>query len=125
MARELERLRETQRSLAEASANLESATAEAVSRDRTVSAKVNAKGEITELKFHTSKYRTMAPAELSAAVLDVIGRARAEMEQQVADAFGSLAPGTPESRAEVIRGGDPSAFLADLGLDEPPGHPRT
>ncbi|WP_275041849.1 YbaB/EbfC family nucleoid-associated protein [Nocardiopsis potens] len=102
---------------------MESATAEAVSKDRMVSAKVNARGEIDELRFHTSKYRTMAPAELSAAVLDVIGRARAEMEQRVADALGPVAPGTPESRAEVIRGGDPSAFLAELGLDFP-GPPR-
>lgn len=116
MARDLERLRRTQRSLSEASASLESADAEAVSRDRMVSARVNARGEVAELRFHTSKYRTMAPAELSAAVLDVIGRAREEMERRVSEAFADLAPGSSEARAEVVNGGDPARLLAELGL---------
>ncbi|WP_239643754.1 YbaB/EbfC family nucleoid-associated protein [Nocardiopsis kunsanensis] len=108
--------------MAEASANLESATAEALSKDRMVSATVNARGEIADLKFHTDKYRSMAPAELAAAVKDVVERARRDVARQVSDALGDLAPGDSAARAQAVAG-DPSALLQELGLG-PMGPPR-
>lgn len=121
MEESLRELRSTQQRLAQASANLESATAEAVSKDRMVSATVNARGEIAELRFHTDKYRSMAPAELASAVKDVVERARRDVAQQVSDAMGGLAPGDSAARAQAVAG-DPSALLQELGLGpvEPP-----
>lgn len=115
MEESLRQLRSTQRRLEEANANLESATAEAVSKDRMVSAKVNARGEIVDLKFHTDKYRSMAPAELASAVTDVIERARRDVAGRVAEAMGALAPGHSEARERAVAG-DPSALLEELGL---------
>ncbi|WP_225943699.1 YbaB/EbfC family nucleoid-associated protein [Nocardiopsis terrae] len=101
--------------MAEASANLESVTAEAVSKDRMVSATVNARGEIAELRFHTDKYRSMAPAELASAVTEVIERARRDVAQKVSEAMRGLVPGDSAAREQAVAG-DPSALLEELGL---------
>lgn len=115
MERSLEQLRQTQERLAEASANLESVTAEAVSKDRMLSVTVNARGEIAEMRFHTEKYRMMAPAELAAAVIEVVERARRDVAQQVSTSMGALVPGDSSAREQAVAG-DPSALLEELGL---------
>ncbi|WP_460855325.1 YbaB/EbfC family nucleoid-associated protein [Nocardiopsis coralliicola] len=94
---------------------MESVTAEAVSKDRMVSATVNARGEIAELRFHTDKYRSMAPAELAAAVTEVVERARRDVARQVTDSMSGLVPGDTAAR-EQAAAGDPTALLEELGL---------
>ncbi|MET9710106.1 YbaB/EbfC family nucleoid-associated protein [Nocardiopsis alba] len=108
--------------MAEASANLESVTAEAVSKDRMLSVTVNARGEIAELRFHTDKYRMMAPAELASAIVEVVERARRDVARQVSDAMGGLIPGDSAAREQAVAG-DPTALLEELGLGKV--HPPT
>jgi DNA-binding protein YbaB len=115
MERSLEQLRQSQERLAEASANLESVTAEAASKDRMLSVTVNARGEIAERRFHTEKYRMMAPAELAAAIIEVVERARRDVAQQVSTAMGTLVPGDSAAREQAVAG-DPTALLEELGL---------
>lgn len=80
-----------------------------------VSATVNARGEIAELRFHTDKYRMMAPAELASAVVEVVERARRDVAQQVSTAMGGLVPGDTSAREQAVAG-DPTALLEELGL---------
>ncbi|MFC3996084.1 YbaB/EbfC family nucleoid-associated protein [Nocardiopsis sediminis] len=100
-----------------ASASLASATEEAVSKDRGISAKVNAEGELVELKFRTNAYKSMPPAELSAAVLDVFKRARDAMQDRVLEAYAPFAPEGIDMKAAREGGFDPAKMLVDLGLD--------
>ena len=117
----LARLRNQMAEFGQASASLESAAEEAVSKDRMVGAKVNAKGELVELKFHTQKYRQMAPAELSAAVMDVIDQARSQMAARVAQTYARFAPEGIDLN-EVLSGRfDPSRMLGGFDLPFPPG----
>ncbi|MFC4565924.1 YbaB/EbfC family nucleoid-associated protein [Nocardiopsis mangrovi] len=104
--------------MAKASASLASATEEAVSRDRGISAKVNAEGELAELKFRTNAYTSMPPAELSAAVLEVIKSARDRMRDRVLEAYAPFAPKGIDMEAVRAGGFDPATMLAGLGLDD-------
>ncbi|MEZ0095360.1 YbaB/EbfC family nucleoid-associated protein [Streptacidiphilus sp. EB129] len=51
-------------------------TATVRSRDRSVSVTVDARGQLTALKFESKDYQTMEPAELSEVILDTLGKAR-------------------------------------------------
>ncbi|MFC4563425.1 YbaB/EbfC family DNA-binding protein [Nocardiopsis mangrovi] len=104
-----------------------SATEEAVSKDRAISAKINAEGQLVELKFRTGSYKSMAPAELSAAVMDVVERARDRMQDRVLEAYAPFAPEGTDMEAARAGGFDPAKMMADLGLDkfDFPGPGRT
>lgn len=65
----------------------------ATSRDHLVTATVGAGGALLELKFNTTRYRTMAPAELATAVREVVEKARTDMAAEVAAAFQPMMPG--------------------------------
>ncbi|MFC3995817.1 YbaB/EbfC family DNA-binding protein [Nocardiopsis sediminis] len=95
-----------------------SATEEAVSKDRAISAKINAEGDLVELKFRTNAYKSMAPAELSAAITDVIKSARDRMQDRVLKAYAPFAPEGIDMEAARSGGFDPAQMLADLGLDK-------
>lgn len=72
-------------------------------KNRLVTATVDATGRLTELKFHTDGYRSMAPAELSAALVEVVERAQRQMADRVAGVYESLAPEGIDTAA-VMRG---------------------
>ncbi|TDQ44656.1 hypothetical protein EV190_1345 [Actinorugispora endophytica] len=92
-----------------------------MAKDRLVSAKVNAKGELIELKFHTQKYRQMAPKELSTAITDVIERARKQMAKRVVESYGSFAPEGVDLD-EIISGRfNPSRMLSGFDIPFPTG----
>jgi len=105
LARTRAKLAEAQRDLA---ARRESATAE----DHLVTATVGADGALVDLTFHTERYREMAPAELAAAILAVVGRARTAMSAAVADAFAPFGGG---ALRDLARGRiDQNAYLERL-----------
>ncbi|WP_435972359.1 YbaB/EbfC family nucleoid-associated protein [Streptomyces sp. Qhu_M48] len=62
---------------------LDEATASVTSKDRMVSVTVGPQGQVVSLTFHTKAYQSMAPAELSAALVNVLNEARATMGSQV------------------------------------------
>ncbi|SKA01284.1 hypothetical protein SAMN02745673_02147 [Marinactinospora thermotolerans DSM 45154] len=81
-----------------------------------MSAKVNAKGELVELKFPTQKYRQMAPAELAQAIKDVIERARTQMSAHVAETLGRFAP-EGVNMADAMNGQiNPTQMMSKLDL---------
>ncbi|MFW6642320.1 YbaB/EbfC family nucleoid-associated protein [Nocardiopsis algeriensis] len=102
--------------LADASASLESATEEVVAKNRLVGAKVDATGELIELKFHTRAYRDMAPAELAAAVTDVVNRARRQMAERVSGVYSPFLPEEVDTRAAMDGRLDPREVLDRMGV---------
>ncbi|MBF9072570.1 YbaB/EbfC family nucleoid-associated protein [Streptacidiphilus fuscans] len=84
------RVREAMARLAERRAKLQEmrreyleTTAEVTSKDRMVTAKVGAQGQVVSLTFHTKAYQSMAPAELASALTDLLNRARADVGEKL------------------------------------------
>ena len=116
MEAELERLHTTMRELSDASASMESATEEAVAKNRAVAATVDGTGRLTELKFHTDAYRSMAPAELSAAIVEVVGRAQRQMAERVSKAYEAFTPEGIDGEAAMRGDLDPEETLRRMGV---------
>lgn len=73
------------------------------SKDRSVSMDFDGRGEVTAITFHGTKYRGMAPAELSHVLLTTIREGRAQCVQKVAEAMGDdFLPGV--SYADLVTG---------------------
>lgn len=109
-------LAEQQTRMAEAAAELRAATASATSKDRMVTAKVGPHGEVLGLTFHSTAYQTMAPAQLSAVLTDVLNEARARMGDRVARSMRGF-EGVGESLRVSLTGDEGEVFGAGGGLD--------
>ncbi|WP_406136919.1 YbaB/EbfC family nucleoid-associated protein [Streptomyces sp. NBC_01089] len=77
------KLQEHRDSLVAAQRELAKYTVTVQSKDRMVTVVAGAQGDVREIKFHTDGYRDMAPAELGAALVEVIGQAREQAGQKV------------------------------------------
>jgi hypothetical protein len=86
------------------------------SRDRSLSVGLGAGGVLTELTFHTTAYREMAPAELSRLVLDTITAARAEYAERISELMAPVREGAALPFEEIMAGKfDISEFLRGGG----------
>jgi DNA-binding protein YbaB len=85
-------LRRQQARLTAARESLQDVKNKVTSKDGMVTVTLDARGEISGIAFNTQKFRRMAPAELGAALVEVIGRARAQARERVADAYKSFIP---------------------------------
>ena len=63
------------------------------SKDHLVTAVIGHGGALVDLKFNTTAYRSMAPAELAAVVRETVERARGRMQQELLDTVEPLMPG--------------------------------
>src|SRR5215211_7492675 len=79
---------EARRSVIKSQKELDSTVGAAKSKSRVVSAKVDARGELTELKLHTQAWRSMAPVELCKVILTTINEAHAAAQQQLWKSMG-------------------------------------
>ena len=70
---------------------LEKATVTATSKDHLVTVTASVSGEVREIKFHRTDYAAMAPAELSAVLVETITKAREKAGAKATAAFGELA----------------------------------
>jgi DNA-binding protein YbaB len=64
----------------------------ATSKDGMVTVTLDQRGDIKDLKFNTAKFRRMAPAELSAALVEIINKARADGRAELAKAYKPFLP---------------------------------
>ncbi|MGW3652426.1 YbaB/EbfC family nucleoid-associated protein [Streptomyces sp. NPDC000878] len=110
----LERAGQAQEALREVSGT-------ATSKDRLVSATVDARGSVTELKFHTTRYRAMAPTELSAVLLDTIGRAQREAAAHLEEVLGPVGPEDLEIDDVTSARPELAEMLEAFGLGRIPG----
>jgi DNA-binding protein YbaB len=88
----LRQLGEQQQTLDRTQRELADLRVTAQSRDRLVSVTLNARGELTSLVFTGTRHRTLAPAQLSKAVIDTYAAARAELDQRLAALYGPVVP---------------------------------
>jgi DNA-binding protein YbaB len=107
-------LREQQAKIEGAQQKLRQGTFSARSKDRMVTATVDAQGELGELKFHTNEYRSMAPAELSAALVEVVAAARKQAAAKVAETFQPFLGAGAKLRESMTGGSDFEELFAPL-----------
>jgi|SRR5712691_10444116 len=82
----------TQEQFQSAHARLMEKPVKVTSKDGMIAVMLDARGEVTSIAFNTAKFRRMAPAELGAALVEVISRARAEGRSQVVSAYRQFLP---------------------------------
>ncbi|MFI9005899.1 YbaB/EbfC family nucleoid-associated protein [Actinosynnema sp. NPDC053489] len=114
-------VRDQRAALRRARDEMRAATATATSRDRLVTVVVGAQGELRDVRFNGTGYRELPPAQLAATVVELAGRARAEMAGRVADAFGPLTGGAEFLRRSMTGGTELDEFLAPLDALRMPG----
>ncbi|MDH6707802.1 DNA-binding protein YbaB [Kitasatospora sp. MAA19] len=90
LAQAMAAMEEQQAKMAEMARELQVATASATTKDRMVTAKVGAQGEVLALTFHTTAYQEMAPAELAAVLKDVLNEAKARMGERISQSMRSF-----------------------------------
>ncbi|MER5200535.1 YbaB/EbfC family nucleoid-associated protein [Streptomyces sp. NPDC002755] len=95
LAKALQALESTRAAVADAEQRLREASVTVMSKDRSVEVTVGAQGDLRALRFHDGKYRSMAPAQLSAVLLETIGRARTRMSRQVVDTYRPISENVP------------------------------
>ena len=76
----------------------------ATSKNRAVTATVDAAGELTELKFNSMAFRSMAPKELSHLLLDVIAKARQDARTKISEATGAVTGPAATSAQDLLSG---------------------
>jgi DNA-binding protein YbaB len=115
----VQRLREHQERMAEVTARLRTATASATSKDRMVTATVGPQGQVVSLSFHNSDYRSMASAELSAVLVEVLNRARADIGERVIESMKAFTGLGDALRVSMTGGTDLDTLLAPLHAMRP------
>ncbi|MFI6340342.1 YbaB/EbfC family nucleoid-associated protein [Streptomyces sp. NPDC050535] len=96
LAKAMEALETTRAALTGAEQTLRQASVVVMSKDRSVEVTVGAQGEVTAMRFHDGKYRSMAPAQLASVLLETIGQARSRMARQVLDTYRPISEGVPQ-----------------------------
>ncbi|OSP43724.1 MULTISPECIES: YbaB/EbfC family nucleoid-associated protein [unclassified Streptomyces] len=114
VAQAMAHLKAAEQAAASARAELDAASVTARSTDRSVRVSVGAKGELTSLEFLDGKYRTMAAAQLSAAVLEAANKARAEMARRVVATLDPLTRMTARGAAPERMGVDWESLFGTL-----------
>ncbi|MDH6133267.1 DNA-binding protein YbaB [Kitasatospora sp. MAA4] len=107
-------LHEQQTRMAAAAKELQAATASVTSKDRMVTAKVGAQGQVVSLTFHTTAYRSMAPAQLAGILTDVLNTARAEIGDRVMETMSPFSGIGEVLRTSMTGGTELEEMLAPL-----------
>ncbi|MFE0022039.1 YbaB/EbfC family nucleoid-associated protein [Amycolatopsis sp. NPDC059021] len=84
-------LEKEKQKLAELGKHWDEATTTVRAKDQSLEMKFDGRGELTDLTFNTSKYRSMAPAELASVIVETLRKGRAESQQKVSELMGTAA----------------------------------
>ncbi|MET9535479.1 YbaB/EbfC family nucleoid-associated protein [Streptomyces sp. NPDC006649] len=98
------------------------------SKDRMLTVVAGAQGDVREVKFHTDAYRDMAPAELGAALVEVIGQAREQAGQKVRETVSPFQGAGAALRKSMTGGNEMDDLMGPLremwpGPEGPGGTP--
>ncbi|MFF6971802.1 MULTISPECIES: YbaB/EbfC family nucleoid-associated protein [Streptomyces] len=130
LAEALAEFEETRQQLNRAAAEAAQISVTVTSKDRSVEATVGPQGELKNLRFPTSRYRNMAPAELANALMATIAQARTDAASQLLDLYRPFGP-VPGLSAEAEGGFAPMSWdellapLREEGIDVPATSPRS
>ncbi|GAA3185841.1 MULTISPECIES: YbaB/EbfC family nucleoid-associated protein [Streptomyces] len=104
LAEHRDRLRETQERLAQE-------TVKVTSKNRAVTVVMGTRSDVREIKFHGEQYRTMAPAELSRTLVQLLTQARAEVHAKVQSAVAPFTGFGDEVRESMLGGTEQLAAM--------------
>jgi DNA-binding protein YbaB len=124
IARTTAKVEQLEKDVAAAQAQLESTRHTAHSSDRSVQVTVNGRGEMAAVEFLDGRYRTMAAAQLSAAVLEAITAARAAMARAAVETLDPVTRRAPAGSPRQVRGVDWSQVFGSLLADDSRQQPR-
>ena len=100
--------------------SMEEVTGSARSKRRQISVTVDARGDITEFKFHGTGYRNLSPAELADLIVQTIRQAREAAQGTLAESLhDSLPAGVSSADLAAGRVDWASAFSDALTLPQP------
>jgi DNA-binding protein YbaB len=85
-------LTRTQERLEAVRSQMEAKPYKITSKDGMVTVTLDQRGDVKDIKFNTAKFRRMAPAELSAALVEVLQKARAEGRAELLKAYRPFLP---------------------------------
>lgn len=86
-------LRAEQTRIQAAAEHMSSITGSAVSKDRAVTATVDSRGRLVDLKLAGARYRRLAPAELAAVIVTTVQAAQDDASRGAVTALSGLMPG--------------------------------
>ena len=87
-----ERLRQTEDRLAKIRKEVEENRVTVRSTDNMITVVVDGKGELISIGFNTAKWRRMAPAELGAALVKTINKAREDSKTELMQSYSGMMP---------------------------------
>lgn len=120
VAEVMSHLEKTEAAVSRAREELQHASRTARSSDGSVQITVGAQGNLANVEFLDGRYRSMTPAQVSAAVLDAFTRARAEAAQMVVATMDPILRSTPRGELpDGLPGTDWSQVFGTLLTDEP------
>jgi DNA-binding protein YbaB len=85
-------LRRQQERLQAVSTRLEEVKTKVMSKDGMITVTLDSQGSVSSVAFNTTKFRRMAPAELGAALVQVIKQAQTQARDEVMSAYRSFLP---------------------------------
>jgi DNA-binding protein YbaB len=85
-------LRRSQERLQTLRGEMQKQATKVTSKDGMVTVTLDGRSEVTSIAFNTAKFRRMAPAELSAVLVETISRARSEGRARAIDAYRPMFP---------------------------------
>jgi DNA-binding protein YbaB len=124
IARTTAEVEQLEKDVVTAQAQLESTRHTAHSSDRSVQVTVNGRGELIAVEFLDGKYRTMAAAQLSAALLEAVTAARAAMARTAVEMLDPVTRRAPAGSPRQVRGVDWSQVFGSLLDDDLDQRPR-
>ena len=98
--------------LQETQEKLEKATVRVSTKDHLLTVTMGIAGELKGIKFHRNDYATMAPAELSAILVETINKAREKAGAKAQAAFSPMAGFGTELRDSMAGGSDLDEIFA-------------
>ncbi|MET9506717.1 YbaB/EbfC family nucleoid-associated protein [Streptomyces sp. NPDC006622] len=120
VAEVMNHLKETEAAVSRAREDLQHASRTAASSDGSVRVTVGAQGNLADVAFLDGRYRSMTPAQVSAAVMDAFSRARAEAAQLVVATMDPILRRTPRGELpDGQPGTDWGQVFGTLLTDEP------
>lgn len=87
-----ERMRQTEDRLAKMRKQVEETRVTARSTDNVITAVTDGQGNLVSITFSTAKWRRMAPAELGAALVKTINKAREDARAELMRSYSSMMP---------------------------------
>jgi DNA-binding protein YbaB len=82
-----------QRKLTDLQEKMEEDSSTVRSKDRSLSMTFDGRGELTGMKFHGTKFRSMAPAELGHLIVETVRAGRTQYLEKMSENMGELMPG--------------------------------